>query len=384
MAVDSATERHEAVLAELERILASAAFRNARRSQELLRYVVINALEGRADSLKERTIGASVFQRPPDYDTGDDSIVRVKASELRKRLAQYYQETGPAHAVRIDLPAGSYLPEFRWPSEPAAAPPPPRRSWKWAAIPAAVVLAGLAGIALLSRGGTTAVDEFWDPVVRTRKPVLLCVANPVVYTLGGATATLLRSGAAPKTIPFADLQRDLDNFVGYGDAFTLGQLSGFLSRRGKSFSIRMGNDMSFADLRNSPAVLIGAFTNQWTLEMTSNLRYVFDWDGPRAIIKDRMEPSKRWVREDASPAADFVLLSRIFNSRSGEMVITAAGLGHIGTQMAGEFLTNPDHLQQALRSAPQDWQRRNLQLVVTGEVIGKTPGPPKVVANWYW
>ncbi|WP_245818093.1 TPR end-of-group domain-containing protein [Granulicella rosea] len=70
-----------------------------------------HALEGEYDSLRERMIGAEMFGRRVDYDTGSDSVVRVKATEVRKKLAQYYLESG-AHEVRLELPSGSYVPRF--------------------------------------------------------------------------------------------------------------------------------------------------------------------------------------------------------------------------------------------------------------------------------
>jgi hypothetical protein len=81
------------IKSELERILTSPGFRTSKRSQEFLRYIVDTALDGRYDDLKEQVIGYQVFQRCPDYDTGEHSIVRVKANELRKRLAQFYAES---------------------------------------------------------------------------------------------------------------------------------------------------------------------------------------------------------------------------------------------------------------------------------------------------
>ena len=92
----------------------------------------------------------------------------------------------------------------------------------------------------------------------------------------------------------------------------------------------MGNDIAFADLRNSPAVLIGAFTNQWTMQMTTNLRYVFDKKDTRSAIRDQMNPGQAWHFPGAGAGSDYVLISRIFDSRSGNVVITAAGLGPRG------------------------------------------------------
>src|SRR5258707_10624315 len=98
------------VRAHLDRVLESSAFRGSRRSQEFLRYVVEHKLADRHAQLKERSIGIDVFQRPSSYDPSEDSIVRVKANDIRKRLAQYYMETNAQ--LRIELPLGSYLPEF--------------------------------------------------------------------------------------------------------------------------------------------------------------------------------------------------------------------------------------------------------------------------------
>src|ERR1700722_6459896 len=105
-----------AVRAQLERILLSTPFRNSKRYPALLRYVVEKYLNGAASELKERTIAIDVFGRDPYYDPAVDPVVRISAGEVRKRLAQYYQETAEENELRIELPVGSYHPEFIVPS----------------------------------------------------------------------------------------------------------------------------------------------------------------------------------------------------------------------------------------------------------------------------
>ena len=113
-----------AIRQQLVRVLESGHFRTSKRCQALLRYVVEAYLENRADRVKERTIGIEVFQRHPDYDTNQDSVVRTTAAEIRKKLAQYYLEPAHQHELRLLLPQGSYLPEFRvCPSEPVVPTP---------------------------------------------------------------------------------------------------------------------------------------------------------------------------------------------------------------------------------------------------------------------
>ena len=107
--------RERAVRAELSRLLESAAFRNSKRCSGFLEYIVEHTIRGPGDTLKERSIGVELFQLPPDFDTGQHTIVRVTANEVRKKLAQHYlAENGSHHPVRIDLPPGSYSAEFRW------------------------------------------------------------------------------------------------------------------------------------------------------------------------------------------------------------------------------------------------------------------------------
>jgi TolB-like protein/Tfp pilus assembly protein PilF len=107
----------------LQKLLASRAFAGSKRTQDFLRFIVDRALHGEFDSLRERMIGAEMFGRPIGYDTGNDSVVRVKATELRKKLAQFYSELDEEPVVHIELPIGSYVPRFRFgPEEPARTP----------------------------------------------------------------------------------------------------------------------------------------------------------------------------------------------------------------------------------------------------------------------
>jgi hypothetical protein len=117
--------REQAVRAEVNRLLESASFRTSKRSREFLQYIVEHTIHGPSGALKERSIGVEVFQLPQDFDPGQHTIVRVTANEVRKRLAQHYlAENVNPHAVRIDLPPGSYRAGFRWdtPAADASAP----------------------------------------------------------------------------------------------------------------------------------------------------------------------------------------------------------------------------------------------------------------------
>jgi hypothetical protein len=96
----------------LKAVMEGAAFKGSHRSAQFLEHVVRQTAKGNIDGLKERVIGVELFGRRPSYDTGEDAIVRVTASDVRKRLHQHYSHAGQASEVTIILPPGKYIPEL--------------------------------------------------------------------------------------------------------------------------------------------------------------------------------------------------------------------------------------------------------------------------------
>ncbi|HEY1468934.1 MAG TPA: hypothetical protein VGF61_07805, partial [Candidatus Acidoferrum sp.] len=150
-------EQSDSVRSALELVISSDAFAGSKRCQDFLRLVVEHALAGELDALRERMIGVEMFGRPADYDTSNDAVVSVRATEVRKRLAQYYREVLVTPVVRIELPPGSYVPTFHWSApteikdETLRAVPPPvvtPRSWRKPAIAITAVLV-IASIVLI-------------------------------------------------------------------------------------------------------------------------------------------------------------------------------------------------------------------------------------------
>lgn len=111
--VESSGFPREAIEACLDRIGVSRHFARSRRLRRFVRFTVGALLEGRADELKERTIGVEVYDRPLEYDPRTDPIVRSEAHRLRTRLAAYYALEGSADPIVVEYPKGSYVPELR-------------------------------------------------------------------------------------------------------------------------------------------------------------------------------------------------------------------------------------------------------------------------------
>ena len=388
----------EAIREELTRVLNSHEFRTSKRSQDFLRYVVENTLQGHIDLLKERTIGIDVFGRSTSYEPSDDATVRVKAGDVRKRLSIYYAEQGARDPVRIELPAGTYVPEFRRADHPGAATlekptvdklstellghrgAPKRPSWPWIATAiAGLICVAAAAIWWQHSRPVTVVDQFWAPVLKGTSPVTLCVAFVPVFGLDRPPD----SKTATRVNDFVSLT---DQFVGGGDLIATSRLSAMLARMGHPYHLRVGNDVSFDDLRTSPAILIGYSYTRWK-EISSQLRYFIDASHNPVMITDSGQPTPFALPNlppDRRTNEDYAIVTRVFHPDTHAMLVELAGVTQYGTDAAADLVTNADLLAEALHGAPRDWQGKNLQLVLHVKVISGTPSSPKIVAANFW
>lgn len=108
-----------AIREELTRVVTSSVFAHSDRMQRFITYIVNETIAGRERTLKEYAIGSNVYDKPASFDPRVDSIVRVEASRLRRKLQQYYLNEGRLNKLSIMMPASGYIPEFRSAAEPA-------------------------------------------------------------------------------------------------------------------------------------------------------------------------------------------------------------------------------------------------------------------------
>jgi hypothetical protein len=394
----------DAIREQAERILASSVFRNSRRNSSLLRHVVDRALEGRPEELKERNIGVDVFARAADYDTNTDHVVRSVAGEVRRRLAQYYMEPGHEAELRIDLQAGSYIPQFRIMAErPALAPSaitvdqpvdhlsyPGKRGWaeripkrRFVAIAAGVLLFVGAGSILAARFTSTpsALEKFWNPFFASSNAAMLCFggggqANPA------ADANLDLSISDFEHLPFRRMHTL--------DAVAVADLAGLLQANRKPYRIvNRASSTSFRDLQAGPFVLVGGMNNEWTLRLTSGLRFSFEKQPNGARVTDKQNPANTgWAVDFTTPIAqfnrDYAIVSRVRDPKTEQTVVVVAGIGSWGTLAAGEFVTKPEHLEKLEKLAPRHWDQGNVQVVLATDVIRGSSGPPIVLSAHFW
>jgi hypothetical protein len=97
----------------IERVAASEQFSRSARLRDFLLYVGKQSLKEGCPEIHEQEIGTKVFGRPMSYDRSQDNIVRVNATELRKRIDSYFAADGASEPLIFEIPRGGYRPVFR-------------------------------------------------------------------------------------------------------------------------------------------------------------------------------------------------------------------------------------------------------------------------------
>ena len=401
-----------AIQQQLEKLLATPLFHSSKRYPSFLRFVVGRFLAGQTDQLKERVLGVEVFDRPADYDTNTDPIVRVTAAEIRKRIELYYQDPKHSQEIRLFLPSGSYAPQFSWPGHPAGAPPnsmelsgglansavltsipsrvsEPRAAERILTTRTTLFALGTLALALLATAiwyamRPSALQQFWQPFVKSPEPVLFCIADQSQYS-----TIRLRDAADPQRE--TTLSDSMVTII-IDDVSPLVNVAGMLRTYGKTYRVLGEASTSLTDLRRGPTVFIGAFDNSWTLRLTAPLRFHFanDHDMTQFWIEDRATPGKHtWVldrseQQKTGTYKDYAIVARMVDPNTDQFVVVGAGIGRGGTVAAGEFLVDQQRMGDMLKQVPKDWNRKNLEIVLETPVIEGRSGPPRISAIHTW
>jgi hypothetical protein len=415
------------LLEQLERIVRSKHFRNSKRYPTFLRFVVEQTLAGKTETLKERTLGVDVFARPNHYDTNEDPIVRVTAGEIRKRIAQYYQEPGHAEELRIDLPLGSYVPHFLPPAhairiaeddhlrdQPVSIAIPPTlahemvrpeavvsaakqsvagmRRWNRTFLSGVLFLlitaAALAGILLRNHLRDQGINYFWQPVIASGTPALIVIGVHSIDERGQDEPTKVHvtSKRDGQENMLASMIRS--DMVPVSDIVSYSEITDLLTRRTHAYRTKGSADTTFEDLRQGPVILIGGLDNVWTKRLVAPLRYTFFASTQlESEIRDSKDSSHVWKFDNmqlvSGDSHDYAIVASYFDPTIGQQVLVVAGIGKAGTQAAAEFVTSNQDLKSWLTEEKVP-RGKNVELVLSTEILDGQPGPPHVIASSIW
>jgi hypothetical protein len=396
---------------QVQRILQHPLFHQSKRLPAFLRYIVNESLnQGGEGSAKERTLGIEVFGRKPDYDNNSDPIVRVTASELRKKLAQYYYEDGHGDEIRIELPPGAYLPRFRRSlagdfaaadeaealrlevpaivaaahkttiedsnSAPDASASSPRSSLSLRRVAEGVCLLLILIAAVFTARSwrqSRSLDGFWAQIAQDSDHVFIVM--PVIGSDDINVADRgLRNVSAKPALSLEDTNMAV-------------RVASQLEKQEGNYQLVSSSEVTLDQLRMGPSVLIGALDNIWTMRLAQELPFVFE-EAPDnktgRIIDSTSADRKSWSVDIDKPhtriSHDYGIVARYRNRLTGRPTVVVAGISSQGTQAAGELVTSSEY--ESIRAIAS--KSANFEVIVETEAVDGHSGPPRIVAQRTW
>ena len=413
--------KHEVELrSHLAEIINGAAFKGSHRSQAFLKHIVEHALHGEPADLRERSIGVALFGRPVTYDTADDAIVRVTASDVRKRLLQHYGNTGAESKFRINLPSGSYVPEFCFvpaaalrslgppvvlepPADPVAVPSaapvaldPVRVGSLRLLSPAGVILV-VCAVALgwwaverwvvKSNSGDNLIVAAFQGTPRSAQVIVADDALVLMQVLLDRRFTLQEyENLTYLNVPELVQKKELLRFWGslstrqitnVGDLQNANRIAADLEARGWDVNIRQARQMHARSFRTGNFVILGSsLSNPWAdLFPVNETNFPFDGlprPGKPELILNRHplngEPAKFEVHLDPKTGKK-ITFARVYlleNTAHSGRVLVVAGQSMSATEMSGELLLRNDSTAQIRRmlGLPNIGQLPDLEMVL--------------------
>jgi hypothetical protein len=423
----------------LNEITESTAFKGSPRSAQFLEYVIWQSADGKGPDLKERTIGVELFGRTPTYDTGEDAIVRVTASDVRKRLVQHYSGLGNASEFRISLPSGGYVPELvRTPKagtdalsfqlsagEKLVIPTPvsslagreaaTSSSWKSWILPLMGIIALTAGVALsiINRPGQTVPAGKrsgssgaapWAAILDGSRRVLIVASDPNIEEIQRMSHSSLSlsdyanqsylppgtSNLSPSEIGFMkEILRG--NKISAFDGSIIANLASLMPSGPNRLLVKAARNFRVKDLQTDENfVFLGSpRSNPWTsiFDPVLDFEFVFDAQSEREFVRN-VHPGKD-ERSDYIPTAggfdtgeSFAIISVFHNPGYGGRVLIIAGASGEGTQAAGDLVADPARWAAALHSChiAKDASHQSLQVLLHLEMMAGSPSTVDTVA----
>ena len=409
------------------------------RGQQFLRHVVEKAIQGDFDSLKERVIGIELFHRSPAYDKAEDAIVRVTASDVRKRLTKHYARHPGESEFRIDIPPGSYIPEITWTPQavpvPDTGPPAPPNSSSGASpvsLPSPearrqaptttklIVLTILFGLPLLALSfwagyGTHKSQPSqpnlgmlpWSVILNSGHTLQIVASDPDFATEQDITghATSLADYANEKYIPDqSTLSPEIRSFylkylggqkAAYVDLPITADIVSITRLTAKKFRIRTARSMRLRDFQtDDDFILLGSpLSNPW-VQMFSNeldFRFIFTNESslqsienvhPRTNELKIYNPQGPGFGRNPATGIAYAVVAFLQNPRQSGNVLILAGTGAEATEAAARLVTDASNLPIALKNCDDasNGPLMNFELLIKVDIMAGSPTNTNVAA----
>lgn len=424
----------------IRRIATSEHFSKSEFLPKFLLYICDRELRGMTDAITEQQIGVQVFNRPADYNPGDDNIVRNYAGQLRKRLDLYFAREGTNEHIRIKIPRGGYVPVFQMVELPAspihsqsrdptsseesrrgetsdpttegeiivsALPFPRAPDWR-------MFLLGAGGCALLFCAmlllfnriralfpdGQPATRPLWSEIFARDRDTFIVPADSglgILQNLSKQPATLADyvsgkylsevniKGIDPENVEDLRTQK----YSSIADIDIIAKLNRLPEVVPDRFVVRFARDLRMDDLRDGNAILLGAIhTDPWIFLLQKQLNFQFVCESNVnhcSIFNSHPAKGERQVYENESQQLShqtFGVVAFIPNLNRTGRILLIEGLNMAATQAAADMLLDEASMRPIIQQATlSNGTVGPFEILIETTSLDATPLPSRIIAT---
>jgi hypothetical protein len=401
--------------------LTSHTFARSEQLKGFLKFVCEKAIAGEGDEINEYLIGVEVLGRPPDYSPNEDSAVRNRAYALRGKLEELYSRESPDAQVRIELPKGSYCPEFighepppllmpsmtpeSRPSKPESAP---AFRLSWPSLLTGLLIGLLVAVAvwtarvlfspaklsgtLAATGDSPDLTELWKPFLRNDRPLIILFSSLQFYRYdSGFIRDLEMNNPARHETRVRELQAALkssplipwNNFTTYGEVNGIFLLTRFLTQRGRELLLRRSSSLNWEEIGDHDVIFVGSLSSDPRLREIP-VKWAFEVRANEIVNLNPLEGeparylSKISLAPGPLPQEGYTLISISPGLRGNGRFLMITAVNDPGRWAGAQYLTDERHVRElaaklkgATNAMPQFFQiviRSRFQSMVPVEI----------------
>ena len=428
------------------RVAGSRRLAKSERLPKFLLYICEQYLTGAAHEITEQRIGTQIFNRPADYNPGEDNIVRSYARLLRKRLDEYFQDEGREESMRIIIPRGAYIPVFQPGAIRAASDPtpvqletnrtgelelspsslpksPPSKEdapgsnawtpWRIGSLSLClgVSIGLLIALAMRPAAPSTRVEKdsgpvhlVWAQLFEPNRNTLIVPPDSGLGILENLTKHLVTLDEYASAAFLSDMKlpagMDLENFndlrrqrytsvVALDIASSLTRLPEFIANRSQ---IRYARSITTEDIRNSNLILLGSIhTNPWVSLFADKLNFRLEYT-PKVdqsfVLNEQPlgNEQKKYLNGSDTPAKyTYGTIAYLPSLDGAGHALIIQGLNMAGTQAAAQILFNPNAMKPILEKASlPDGSLKSFEALIETSSIGAAAPTAEIIATRFY
>ena len=419
------------------RVAASKGLSKSELLPRFLLFVCEQQLLGKGREITEHRIGVQIFNRPADYNPGEDNIVRSYARTLRKRLDAYFENEGAKEALRISIPSGGYVPTFepvalsaspmvgapkietgltapvsnqdqgtRATPRPTAARGSARRAGLAAlgGLLAGVLLASAAGLALRAiqtHRQSSPAHRLWTQLFQENRSTLIVPGDSGLGILqnlsrhlvgveeyaNGSYVTQIHPPQGMDIGNFNDLSRQrYTSVVDLSIASALSGLPEFIANR---VQVRYARSLTAEDFKSSNVILLGSkHTNPWVSLYDGRLNFRLEYTpvvDDSYVLNTHPGAGEQQVYRngaDSLPHSTYGVIAYLPSAGGSGNVLIVEGLNMAATQAAADTLFSSGAIRSTLAKATlPNGSLKPFELLVETTSIGAAAPDSRIVST---